>query len=115
MVVMLGDLSKLRSDVEFLILIELQACCVRGLQLLREQILHDKHRVGLRTRDAARALPLHLQFGRTALAVVRDKHVVSHLKVRRQHVRLFYALLSMRPLSISYAEGFVVISCGKVD
>jgi hypothetical protein len=26
-----------------------------------------------------------------------------------------YALLEMRPLSISCAEGFVVISCGKVD
>jgi hypothetical protein len=26
-----------------------------------------------------------------------------------------YALLRMRPLSISCAEGFVVISCGKVD
>jgi hypothetical protein len=26
-----------------------------------------------------------------------------------------YALLRMRPLSISWAEGFVVISCGKVD
>jgi hypothetical protein len=27
----------------------------------------------------------------------------------------FYALLRMRPLSMSSAEGFVVISCGKVD
>jgi hypothetical protein len=26
-----------------------------------------------------------------------------------------YALLRMRPLSISCAEGFVVVSCGKVD
>jgi hypothetical protein len=27
----------------------------------------------------------------------------------------YYALLRMRPLSTSCAEGFVVISCGKVD
>jgi hypothetical protein len=27
----------------------------------------------------------------------------------------FYALLRMRPLSISCAEAFVVISCGKVN
>jgi hypothetical protein len=26
-----------------------------------------------------------------------------------------YALLSMRTLSISYAGGFIVISCGKVE
>jgi hypothetical protein len=26
-----------------------------------------------------------------------------------------YALLRLRPLSISCAEGFAVISCGKVD
>jgi hypothetical protein len=45
---------------------------VRGLQLLREQIeLQDTHIVGLHTRDAARALPGHLQLGRTALAVFR--------------------------------------------
>jgi hypothetical protein len=28
---------------------------------------------------------------------------------------VFYMLLRMRSLSISWAEGFVVISCGKVD
>jgi hypothetical protein len=26
-----------------------------------------------------------------------------------------YALLRMKPLLISYAEGFLVISCGKVE
>jgi hypothetical protein len=30
------------------------------------------------------------------------------------HVKC-YALLRMRPLSISCAEGFVIISCGQVD
>jgi hypothetical protein len=42
---------------------------------------------------------------------VRDKfhlHDFSHIGER-------YELLRMRALSISYAEGFLVISCGKVD
>jgi hypothetical protein len=29
--------------------------------------------------------------------------------------RMCYALLRMRPLSISCTQGFVIISCGKVD
>jgi hypothetical protein len=83
-----------RSDVEFLILIESQACCLQGLQLLRESILHDEHGVGLHTRDAAQALPLHLQLGRNALAVFRDQNVVAHLEVRRPHVRLVVVFLN---------------------
>jgi hypothetical protein len=78
-VVVLDGLGQLRCDDEFLILVESQACCMSGLQLLREQILHDKHIVGLHSRDAARALPLHLKLGRTAIAVLRDTHVVAHL------------------------------------
>jgi hypothetical protein len=54
---------------------------VRRLELPLEQILHDEHVVGLHIHDATRALPLHLQLGRTALVVFRDQHVVSHLKV----------------------------------
>jgi hypothetical protein len=50
--------------------------------------------VGLHTRDAARALPLHLQILRSALAVFLDKHVASNLKVRRLHVRLVVVLLN---------------------
>jgi hypothetical protein len=92
MVVMLGGLGQLRCDVEFLVLIESQACCVGDLQLPREQILHDKHIVGLQSRDAARALPLHMQHGQTTLAVFRDKYIVSHLEVRRTHVRLIVVL-----------------------
>jgi hypothetical protein len=38
MVVVLGGLGQLRSDIEFLVLIESQARCVCGLELLREQI-----------------------------------------------------------------------------
>jgi hypothetical protein len=78
MVVVLGGLGQLRSDIEFPVLIESQASCRRGLQLLREQILYDEHVVGLHTRDAARALPLDLKLRRTALAVLRYKHVDSH-------------------------------------
>jgi hypothetical protein len=59
---------------------------VLGLQPLREQICHDERVVGLDTRDAARALPLDLQLGHTALALFRDKQVVSQLEVRRPHV-----------------------------
>jgi hypothetical protein len=80
MIVRLGGLRQLRSDIEFLIMIELQACCVSGLQVLHEQILHVKHIVGLHTHDAALALPLHLQLARTALAVFCDQHVVAHLE-----------------------------------
>jgi hypothetical protein len=36
MVVVLGGLGQLRSNIEFLVLIEPQACCVRGLELFRE-------------------------------------------------------------------------------
>jgi hypothetical protein len=92
MVVMLGGPGQLRCDVEFLILIESQACCVRGFQPLCEQILHDKHTVGLHTRDAARALTLHLQLGRTALAMFRDKYVVARLEGWRRYVRLVVVL-----------------------
>jgi hypothetical protein len=42
---------------------------VRGLEPLCEQILRDKHIVGLDTRDAARVLPLALQLERTALSM----------------------------------------------
>jgi hypothetical protein len=65
-VVVLGVIGQLRSDVEFLILIKSQERCMRGLVLLREQILHDKHIVGIHTRDAARVPPLQLPLGRTA-------------------------------------------------
>jgi hypothetical protein len=54
----------------------------------------EKDVVGLRARDAARARSLHLQLGRTALAMFRDKHVVSHLKVRRPLVRLVVVILN---------------------
>jgi hypothetical protein len=57
-VVALGELSLLRCDVEFLILIESQTRCMRGLELFCEQTLHDKYIVGLHTLDAAR--PFHL-------------------------------------------------------
>jgi hypothetical protein len=36
MVVVIGGLGQLRSDIEFLVLIESQLCCVRGLELFRE-------------------------------------------------------------------------------
>jgi hypothetical protein len=36
MVVVLGGLGQLRSDVEFLVRIESQASCVRGFELFRE-------------------------------------------------------------------------------
>jgi hypothetical protein len=36
MVVVLSGLGQLRSDIEFLVLIKSEACCVRGLELLRE-------------------------------------------------------------------------------
>jgi hypothetical protein len=49
MAVMLGVLSLLRGNVEFLILIESQARCVLGLKLLCEKILHVKHIVGFHT------------------------------------------------------------------
>jgi hypothetical protein len=42
-VVVLGDLGQFRCDVESLILNESQARHVRGLELLREKILHDEH------------------------------------------------------------------------
>jgi hypothetical protein len=67
MIVVRGGLGQFRRDVEFLILIESQACCVRGLELLSEQILHNEHVAGLHTHDAARALPLNLQLGHTDL------------------------------------------------
>jgi hypothetical protein len=87
MVVVLGGLGQLRSDIGFLVLIESQVCCVCGFQQLREQILHDEHEVEIHTRDAARALSLNLQLGQTALEVFHEKHVVFHLEVRRPHVR----------------------------
>jgi hypothetical protein len=90
MVVELGGLGQLRSNFEFLILRESEARCMCGIKLLREQILHDKHIVGLHTRDAARAIPIHLQLGRTALAVFRDKHEVAHLEFLRKHMRLVF-------------------------
>jgi hypothetical protein len=93
MVVVLGGLGQLRSDIEFLFHIESQACYMRGLELLREHILRDEHVVGLHTRDAARVLPLDLQLGHTALALLRDKHVVTYLEVRKPHVRLVDMLL----------------------
>jgi hypothetical protein len=37
------------------------------------------------------------------------------LQARKLYVEMCYALLRMRPLSISWAECSVVISCGKVD
>jgi hypothetical protein len=40
------------------------------------------------------------------------------LQIKENHITCYalcYALLRMRPLSISCAEGFLVISCGKVD
>jgi hypothetical protein len=93
-VVALGGLGQLRCDVEFIFLIELQARCVHGFELFREQILHDKHIVGLHSRDAARALLLRLKPGCSALAVFRDKHVVSKLKGLRSHVHLAVVLLN---------------------
>jgi hypothetical protein len=72
MVVVLSGLGQLRSDVEFLVLIESQTLCMRGLELFHEQILNDEHVIGLYTRDAARTLPLDLQLGHTSLAVFRD-------------------------------------------
>jgi hypothetical protein len=36
MVVVLRGLGQLRSDIELLVLIESQACCVRGLELFRD-------------------------------------------------------------------------------
>jgi hypothetical protein len=36
MIVVLSGLGQLRSDVEILVLIESQACCVRGPELFRE-------------------------------------------------------------------------------
>jgi hypothetical protein len=36
MVFVLSGLGQLRSDIEFLVLIESQACCVRGLEIFRE-------------------------------------------------------------------------------
>jgi hypothetical protein len=94
LVVMIGGEGQLRSDVELLVLIESQARWVQGLELLREQIFHDERVVELHTRNAARALPLYLQLGRTAPAVFRHKHVVSHFRVRRPHVRLVVVLLN---------------------
>jgi hypothetical protein len=94
MVVMLSGLGQFCCDVEFLILIESQACCARGIQHFREKILHDKHIVRLHSRDAVRDLPLYLQLESTAFAVFRDKHVVSHLDVWRTHVRLFVVRLN---------------------
>jgi hypothetical protein len=58
---MFGGLEQLDCDVEFLILIESQVSCVCGLQVLRENILHEKHKVGLLTRNVARALRLHMK------------------------------------------------------
>jgi hypothetical protein len=67
---------------------------VRGLELLIGQILYDENEVRLHTRDAARAVLLDLQLRRTALAVFRIKHIVSHLEVRRPHVRLVVMILN---------------------
>jgi hypothetical protein len=108
MVVMHGGLSQLRSDLEFLILVESQVYCVRGLKLLREKILHDKHMVRLHTRDAARALPIHVQLGRTALAVFRDKHVVAHMELWRTNVHLVVILLNS---SFSIMRGILCHLC----
>jgi hypothetical protein len=36
MIGVLSGLGHLRSDIKFLVLIESQACCMRGLQLFRE-------------------------------------------------------------------------------
>jgi hypothetical protein len=94
MVVVLSGLGQLGSDVEILVRIESQACCVRGLELFREYILYDQHVVGLHTRDEARAIPLNLKLGHTALAMLRYKHVVSHLEVRGPHMRLVVMLLN---------------------
>jgi hypothetical protein len=81
---------------------------VRGLELLREMILYDEHVVGLHTRDAARALSLNLQLRRAALAVLCDKHVVSHLEVRRPHVRLVVVLLNS---SVAITRSFLLHLC----
>jgi hypothetical protein len=62
-IVVLGGLGQHRNDVEFLVLIESQARCVRDLQLLREQILDGKNIIRLHTRDATWALRLHLDLG----------------------------------------------------
>jgi hypothetical protein len=43
MVVMLGGLGQLRCDIEFLILMQSQACCMRGIQLLHKQIILERH------------------------------------------------------------------------
>jgi hypothetical protein len=102
-VVVLGGLGQLRCDVGFLVLIKSQARCVCILKVLREHILHDKHIVELNTRDAAQALPFDLQLGRTALAVLLDKQVVSHFKVRRLHMRLVIVLqISSFPITRSF-------------
>jgi hypothetical protein len=93
-VVVLGGLGQICSDIEFLVLIELQARFLRGLELLRGQILHDKDVVGHHIREAARALLINLQLRRIALAVLCDQHVVFHLKVRRSHVRFVVMLLN---------------------
>jgi hypothetical protein len=37
------------------------------------------------------------------------------LKIFQLDVEMYYALLRIRPLSISWAECSVLISCGKVD
>jgi hypothetical protein len=72
--VILGGLGQLRCDVEFLILVESQTCCVRGLQLLREQILHHKHIVGLHTRDAART-PCYAVLGMRPLSCSHAENI----------------------------------------
>jgi hypothetical protein len=59
-IVQLDGLGQNRSGAEFLILIKSHTLYMRGLELLREKILHDKHTVGLPTRDAMPALPIHL-------------------------------------------------------
>jgi hypothetical protein len=111
MVVVLGGLGKLRSDIEFLILIESQACCVLGLQFLREQILHHIHIDGFYTHDAARALPLHLQLTRTTLPFFCDRNEVSNLKVWRRQSYLVV-------LRIAYLRSRVAAastSCGDTS
>jgi hypothetical protein len=81
---------------------------VRGLEPFSKLILYVEHVVGLHTLDAARSLPLNLQLRRTALAVIRYKHVVAHLEVRRPHVRLVVVLLNS---SFTITRGFLRHLC----
>jgi hypothetical protein len=93
-VFVLGGFSQLRCELKFLIPIEYQVRCVRGLELLRDQIFHDEHVIKLHTRDPARAFPLDLKLEHTTLALFHDKHLVSHLEVLPPHVRLVVMILN---------------------